>query len=56
LYLKANHSPTEVTSGQIVTERNVSLSVNGELDNYHCDDLLPVDEKGRLGTFEEKKG
>jgi hypothetical protein len=56
LYLKASHSPTNVTGGQIVAEGSVSLSVNVELDNEKYDALLPVDEKERLGTSEEEPG
>jgi hypothetical protein len=37
--------PPTVTAGKVVNERNVSLMFNRELDNEHCDTLLPVNEK-----------
>jgi hypothetical protein len=47
---------SNVSIWQCQTERNVSLSVNGELDNDHYNALLPVSEKERLSTFEEELG
>jgi hypothetical protein len=45
--------PTPVTVGEVVTERNASLLVSGELDNGYCDALLLVEEKQILGIIDE---
>jgi hypothetical protein len=42
---------TAVITGQLVTERNVALLFNGELNIGNCNALLPVEEKERLGIF-----
>jgi hypothetical protein len=35
--------PQTVAVGQVMTERNAALLFNGELDNGHCDGLLPAE-------------
>jgi hypothetical protein len=53
-YLKAkslNH--LTVTVGRVATEINVSPLFRCELDNGHCDALLPVGEKEMLGLYVE---
>jgi hypothetical protein len=39
------NQPPTVTVGQIVTEKKVSLLFSNEMDNDHCDALLPVKDK-----------
>jgi hypothetical protein len=37
--------PATLTDGQVVSERNIFLLFGIELDNVHCDVLLPVGEE-----------
>jgi hypothetical protein len=45
--------PLTVIISQVVNERNVCHSFNGELDSDHYGAMLPVGEIERLGTFDE---
>jgi hypothetical protein len=45
--------PSTVIHGQTVTKINVSLLFSTELNYDHYDDLLPAEEKERLGTADE---
>jgi hypothetical protein len=37
----------------VVSKINVSLLFSGELNTGHCDAVLPVHEKGKLGIFDK---
>jgi hypothetical protein len=39
--------------GDVVTERNAYMLHNGKLDRSYCDILLPLEEKEKLGIFDE---
>jgi hypothetical protein len=39
--------------GEAVSERNVSMLDNGKLNRDHCDVLLPVVGKWKLGVLKE---
>jgi hypothetical protein len=53
-YLKVVSHPSTAVVGQAVTERSLSPLFGGELDNGRCATLLPVEEKERLGIFDEE--
>jgi hypothetical protein len=51
LYQGQTAQPSTGTVVKVETERNVSLSFDGELDNGHYDALLPVQGNERMGIF-----
>jgi serine kinase of HPr protein (carbohydrate metabolism regulator) len=44
--------PPTVMVGQVISERNASVSISGEQDTGHCEAVVPVEGKERLGVFD----